>query len=224
MRARHGPTGSQRTASKLERPPRARPSREGRTRARSGRTTGAGGSRRAAAPRRRRPPPSAPDTRPPARRRKPSTSSCTSGARVSAQPGIRPVPLSVDPGTVHRHEEAGVRVLVADGGDHRAVEREVGRHVDVEERHRASRPRRPWAIRSPGRPAVVVAACREDDRLVPRPAIGPGACDLLGQLGMVGLEDDVPGVPGVADDHRRPRSPASTSSVVTTSPYFVSMS
>ena len=58
---------------------------------------------------------------------------------------------------------------------------------------------------------------------MPRAAVGPGARDLLGQLGMVGLENDVPGVAAVADDHRD-AIPASTSSVVTTSPYFVSMS
>ena len=99
----------------------------------------------------------------------------------------------------------------------------MGGHVDVEEAdrlavavdHRRALPRRP---------AVVVAARREHDRVVARAAVGPGARDLLGQLGVVGLEDDLPVAAAVAHDHAGTPSAASTSSVVTTSPYFVSMS
>ena len=62
-----------------------------------------------------------------------------------AEPGIEAVALLVDPGAVHRDEQAGVRVLLRDRGDARAVEGEVGRDADLEEVDRLARRRRPAA-------------------------------------------------------------------------------
>jgi hypothetical protein len=124
---------------------------------------------------------------------------------------------------VHRHEKARIGVLVGDRRDPRPVEREVGRHVDIEEAdrlavavdHRRALPRRP---------AVVVPTRCEHDGVVPGTLVLPRTRDLLGQLGVLGLEDHLPVGAAVPDDHAATSSAARTSAVVTTSPYFVSMS
>ncbi len=57
-----------------------------------------------------------------------------------------------------------------------------------------------------------------------RATIGPVSRDLLGEVGVVRLEHDLPVGSTVEHDHEGASSAASTSAVVTTSPYFVSMS
>ena len=69
---------------------------------------------------------------------------------------------------MHRDEKAGVGILVRDGRDARPVEREVRRNVDVEEPDgRAAFVDERRAL--PDRPAVVVAAGSNDQRVVARP-------------------------------------------------------
>ena len=131
---------------------------------------------------------------------------------MRASAGIRAVALPVDARTVHRDEQTGVGILVGDRRDPGAVEGEVRGDVDVEEGDRlalAVDHRRAL----PGRPAVVVAPCGKDDGVVTRASIGPGARDLLRELGVLGLEHDLPGGPRVANDHDAASIPASTSAV-----------
>src|SRR5207245_7051869 len=114
--------------------------------------------------------------------------------------------------------------------DARPVEGHVRRYVDLEDGDRL-------AVRVdarrllPDRPAVVVAFGVDHQRRRERRA--PRARKRCRQVGVVGLQDDLPGVAEVANDHPALSSasvPAScsrwptTSSTETTSPYFASMS
>ena len=96
------------------------------------------------------------------------------GRARQAEPGIEAVALPVDPGAVHRDEQAGVGVLLRDRGDARAVEGQVGRDADLEEVHR---PARVVDLRRllPDRPAVVVPLGGHDQRVVVRAPLRPGA-------------------------------------------------
>ncbi len=74
------------------------------------------------------------------------------GRAREREPGVGAVALPVDAGAVHRDEEARVGVLLGDRGDPGPVEGEVRAHVDVEERDRLARSRRP-AASAPTRPS-----------------------------------------------------------------------
>src|SRR5581483_11032751 len=139
--------------------------------------------------------------------------------------GVEPVALAVDAGSVHRDEQPGIRVLLRDRRDPGAVEREVRADVDLEEVDRLPRVVEPRRL-LPHRPAVVVALGGDDERR--RERCRPGTGEGRGEVGVVGLHDDLPRVAEVADDHARAPLSSSTcsttSSTETTSPYFVSMS
>src|SRR5262249_23163681 len=119
-------------------------------------------------------------------------------------------------------------ILLGDRGDPCPVEGEVRGDVHVEEVDGlavAVVARRPL----PDSPAVVVADGRDRERRVPRAPVGPRRRRGRGEVGLGGLQDDLPAVAAVADDHARaPASEASrypiASSSETTSPYFASMS
>jgi hypothetical protein len=50
-----------------------------------------------------------------------------------------------------------------------------------------------------------VAPGGDDGRFMPAPAVGPRLREGTGEVGMVGLEHDLPGLAPVADDHREAR-------------------
>ncbi len=150
------------------------------------------------------------------------------GGPGQPEAGVEPVALLVDAGPVHRDEQAGVGVLLGDRRDPGAVEGEVRADVDVDEVDGlASLVHAGRTL--PDSPAVVVALGRDHQRVVTGPLLRPLARELPGEVGVVGLENDLPRVAAVADDHRT-RAPASSSrrasasSTGTTSPYFASMS
>src|SRR5258705_13388581 len=80
----------------------------------------------------------------------------------------------------------------------------------------------------PYRPAVVVSRCGDGEGRVVRPLLRPRPRECAGEILVVDLEDDLPVVAAVADDHARANANcsrwASSSSTCTTSPYFASMS
>ncbi len=148
------------------------------------------------------------------------------GGMREHQPRILAVTLLVDPRAVHGDEQPRVRVLVRDSRDPGPVEREVRGHLDVEERDRGPG-RVDQRRRLPDRPAVVVTLGCHHDRVVARAALRPCPGELRREIGVVGLQHDLPGVAGVTDDQGltpATESATSASSSETTSPYFVSMS
>jgi hypothetical protein len=114
------------------------------------------------------------------------------------------VALPVDAGTVHRHEQARVRVLVRDGGDTRAVKGEVGRHLHVEKVERPAHGRLDQGCLLPDRPPVVVPLGRDDERRVSWPGLCPPARARGREVGVIRLEHDMPGIADVAHDHGDP--------------------
>src|SRR6266508_664873 len=114
---------------------------------------------------------------------------------------VEPVALPVDARAVHRDEEAGVRILLGDRGDAGAVEREVRANVHLEKVDGLAALVNPGRL-LPDRPAVVVALGGDHERVVVRPPLAHCSRESAGEVGVVSLEDDLPGIPGVADDHR----------------------
>ena len=119
------------------------------------------------------------------------------------QVGLEAVAPLVDPGAVHREDQAGVRILLRDRGDRGAVEGEVEPHRHVEE-VRGPPLRVEAGAALPDEPAVVVAACDGQQRLERLRPRRPFPRELPGKLAVLGLENDVPVTACVANEHAPP--------------------
>src|SRR5262249_9558464 len=120
-----------------------------------------------------------------------------------AERGIAPVTLLVDAGAVHRDEQPRVRVVLGHGGDARAVEGEMGADVDVEEVDGLAGLRLDDRRTLPDCPAVLVTGGRHPERVVAPALVAPHAGEGAGEVLVVDLEDDLPVVASVTDDHAR---------------------
>src|SRR5262249_11393337 len=113
---------------------------------------------------------------------------------------IEAVPLLVDPGAVHRDEQARVGILLGDRRDAGPVKREVRADVDLEEVDRLAVRVDAGRLPRAGPPGGVARGGEEGGGGIgpsPAPRGGQGG----GEVRVVGLEDDLPAVAAVADDH-----------------------
>src|SRR5262249_34860861 len=114
--------------------------------------------------------------------------------------GLEAVAALVDPGAVHREDQAGVPILLRHRHDRGAVEGEVETDGDVEEVGRAPLGVEPGAS-LPDEPAVVVPARDDEQRAERLRSRGPRTRDLPGDLAVLGLKHDVPITTCVANEH-----------------------
>lgn len=118
---------------------------------------------------------------------------------------LGPVASAVEPGAVHRGQDARIGILVGDRRDHRAIEGEVDLRADVEDVQRTAIAPIDVGGALPDGPPVVVAPRGDGERLARagslEAVVAPGERDVSAHVAVVRLSDDLPRVALVANDH-----------------------